>query len=127
MTFGVVSIFPEKRVDRAEALVHLGELSSPGIGSFTRQPARPSKTPPKFHEKTPRETHKERKKARNFAPSPPPPFAPAPFGPPHPSGPHPSDTHFIWVFGPPPSWSLLFLGLGPWPSPLHEKKKEKKN
>ena len=37
----------------------------------------------------------------------PPPFGPPPFGPP--------------PFGPPP-----FLGLGPWPAPLHEKKREEK-
>ena len=43
MTFGVVSIFPEKKgVDRAEALVHLGELSSAGIGRSSTGPRFPT-------------------------------------------------------------------------------------
>ena len=94
------------------------------------------KTPPKFHEKTPRETQKQRngggkgKKKREILG--PPPFGAPPRGPtlrgptlrgPHPSGPHPllggphpSGPHFFWVWAPHPS------GLhpsGPHPSGLH--------
>ena len=72
-------------------------------------------TPPKFNEKTPRETQKERngggkgkKKREIFGP---PPFGAStlrgpnlapPFGP-HPSGPHPSGPHPLGPFRAPPS------------------------
>ena len=83
-------------------------------------------TPPKFHEKTPREGRKERilwrerEKKREILGFPPfgaPPFGPPPFRPPT-----------FSVFGPPPFGAstlpagpegpatLLFLGLGPWPA-----------
>ena len=71
-------------------------------------------TPPKFHEKTPRERQKERKwwpregkQKREFLGSPPfgaPPFGAPPFGPP-PFGPPP--------FGAPPFGARFILGLGP--------------
>ena len=92
-----------------------GGPTRPGRRARTRQPENSKRahlsapalqTPPKFNEKTPRETQKQRncggrgrKKARNFGPHPSgphpsgPPFGAPPFGP-HPSGPHPS--------GPPP-------------------------
>ena len=94
-------------------------------GARTRQPENSKRahlsvlalqTPPKFHEKTPREGRKERilrrdreKKSAKF-------WAPHPSAPhrsnPHPSGPHPS--------GPPPFgsstlWGPTFSGLGPPP------------
>ena len=101
---------------------------------------RPSITPPEFHEKTHREEKRtnyeaeREKKAGNFGPStlraptlraplflglgPHPSFGPPLFlgSGPHPVGPHTSGPTFS-MFGPypsgPPSWPLLFLGLGP--------------
>ena len=102
------------------------------LRGFTRRPknskrahfrAPTCQTPPKFHEKTPRERRKERilrrereKKAKFWAthPSGPHPLGPHPSGPhslgpnpsgpqpsgPHPSGPHPSGPHFFWVWAP---------------------------
>ena len=98
-----------------------------GRRGFTRQPENSKRahlsapalqTPPKFHEKTPREGRRtnfaagEGKKKREILGLPPfrPHFWPPPFRPPlflgwgsHPSGPHPSGSHFIWVHGAPPS------------------------
>ena len=98
-----------------------------GRRGFTRQPENSKRvhfrvpalqTPPKFHEKTPRETQKERngggrgkKNARNFWP--PTLWTPHPSGP-HlpasPSGPLPSGPHPL---GPPPFGARFFLCLGP--------------
>ena len=77
-----------------------------GRRGFTRQPENqtctfqgpgPSKTPPKFHEKTPQRDRKRAKwwreretKRANF-------WAPHPSGP-HPSGPHPSGPRRVFVF-----------------------------
>ena len=84
----------------------------PGLHTTTRELQtctfeRPAlQTPPKIHEKTPRERRKERIFRREREKS-------AKFWAPHPSGPH-----FFWVWashpsGLPPSWPPLSLGLGP--------------
>ncbi len=74
-------------------------------------------TPPKFHEKTPREGRKNEncggrgnKKARNFGPHP---------SGPHCSGPHPSGHHCSGPppFGAPPSPTFLSLGPPPFKAP----------
>ena len=105
-----------------------------GRRGFTRQPENSKRahlsapalqTPPKFHEKTPREG---RKSAKFWAPHPSSPHFFWVWAR-HPSGPHPSGPHFFWVWAPtlraptfsgfrPPPFGppLLFLGLGPWPA-----------
>ena len=94
---------------------HRSQMGPPGFHTTARElqtctfhgPCA-SKTPPKFHERTPKRENKNKncggrgkKKARNFGP---PPFGPHPSGP-HPSGPYPT----LWV--PHPS-EPTFPGLG---------------
>ena len=88
-----------------------------GVAGLSRRGA--SKTPPKFHERTPREGRKERilrregKKARNFGPphpsgpppSGPPPSSPPPSGPP-PLTPYPFSPHVFQVWAPYPASAL---------------------
>ena len=84
-----------------EASIHTAALRPPGrhttareLQTCTFQGPGASKTPPKFHEKTPRETQKRarwwrerEKKSANFWAS-------------HPSGLHPSGPHFFQVWAP---------------------------
>ena len=111
-------------------------LAAPAANSKRAHLSAPAlQTPPKFHEKTPREGRKERimwrergrKNAKFWAPTlrGPHPSGPHPSGPqpsgPHPSGPHPLGPH-TWA----PTFSFWVWAscLGPWPAPLHEKKRK---
>ena len=91
----------------------------PGLHTTAREPKRAHlsapalQTPPKFHEKTPREGRKERILWREREKS-------AKFWAPHPSDPHLQAPTFSWVWAPtllvPTFRPPLFLGLGPHPS-----------
>ena len=96
------------------------EMCTFGLSGCRVKPRRPvpSKTPPKFHKKTPREGRKEEicggrgeKSAKFLAPHP---SGPHPSGP-HPSGRHPSGPHFS-RFGPAPFGAPPF-GAPPFGAP----------